>query len=331
MKRITSIGCIPILAAILIVSGSFNSTTRNTNDLFTGAWYTQNAGISVTWVFIDGYAVMTTYDKDNQKFIMSSGGPYSVIDGQVKITLEFNTWDSMAVGSVSSPKFTINGNELTEEALHIKNIYKRLDNGTGPLAGVWYIAGRLENGQVNERQLGPRRTLTLQHPKLHPIIHDNFLDYTTVKSIIAAQDACLWCLGISQTQVSKEQYHVITHDYAVAAGHAMFQANPNITFLFLSGDGADPTGKSRTLFARVKGKTENALQNLHFENFYIARPGGIRPINKNPNTAFLYKLFIVLFCFCHYFFHFGDHTLHHSFDTCFQRDHGRWAAGAASL
>lgn len=108
-------------------------------------------------------------------------------------------------------------------------------------------------------------------------------------------DACLWCLGISQSQVSKEQYHVITYDYAMAAANAMLNANPTISFLFLSGGGADSTEQSKTLFARVKGKTENALKNLPFKQLIIARPGGIKPITKNPNAPFVNKLVLPLF------------------------------------
>lgn len=122
-------------------------------------------------------------------------------------------------------------------------------------------------------------------------------EYSNLTDILRTQDACLWCLGISQSQVNREQYHMITYDYAVAAGKAMLKANPDMTFLFLSREGTDPTEKSRTLFARVKGKTENALQKLVFKKLYIARPGGMRPINKNQNTAFFNKVMIPLFPF----------------------------------
>ena len=172
---------------------------------------------------------------------------------------------------------------------------KILVTGATGLVGAEVIRQAMQDDAITSITALARKPLTLQHPKLHPVIHKDFLDYSSVQSILAQQDACIWCLGISQSQVSKEQYHVITYDYAVAAGEAMRSANPDITFMFLSGEGADSTEKSRTLFARVKGKTENALQKLHFKNYYIARPGGIRPINKNPNTAFFNKLFIPLF------------------------------------
>ncbi len=170
-----------------------------------------------------------------------------------------------------------------------------LVTGATGLVGAEVIRLAMSDDSITHITALARRPLTLQHPKLTTIIHKDFLDYSQLEPVIRHNDACLWCLGISQTQVNKEQYHVITYDYAIAAGKAMLQANPNITFLFLSGEGADNTEKSRTLFARVKGKTENALKQLDFKTLYIARPGGIRPINKNPNMPFAYRLFLPLF------------------------------------
>ena len=159
MKKIHSIACITLLAAILIISGSFKSVTTYQNDVLKGAWHMQNGSTSITWVFVDGYAVATSYDKDNKRFILTSGGPYTITNGRLMVALEFYSADSTAVGLVSEYKFTVTKDELTLEAPPVKQNYKRLDNGVGDLAGAWYIAGRLENGQVNERQLGPRRTL----------------------------------------------------------------------------------------------------------------------------------------------------------------------------
>jgi hypothetical protein len=95
--------------------------------------------------------------------------------------------------------------------------------------------------------------------------------------------------------VSKEKYQEITFDYTVAVAHAVQKINPTLIFLFLSGEGADRTEKSKTIFARVKGKAENALIKMDMKHLYIARPGGIKPIHKNPNAAFFYKIIIPFF------------------------------------
>ena len=140
-----------------------------------------------------------------------------------------------------------------------------------------------------------RKPLSISHPKLKIVLHQNFLDYAALSETFKANDACLWCLGISQTQVNKEEYHTITYDYCVAAANEMLKVNPAINFIFLSGAGADSEEKSRTLFARVKGKTENALQKLPFKKLYIARPAAIRPIAKREKTPLFEKILRPLF------------------------------------
>ena len=140
-----------------------------------------------------------------------------------------------------------------------------------------------------------RNTPEVVHPKIKFIQHKDFLDYTELADVFKNADACLWCLGISQLQVTKEQYQEITYGYTMAAAKAAKAANPDITFLFVSGEGADPNGHSKTLFGKVKGAAEKALGEMHFKNLYIVRPGGIQPIHKHKNIPFAYKLMYPLY------------------------------------
>jgi nucleoside-diphosphate-sugar epimerase len=135
-----------------------------------------------------------------------------------------------------------------------------------------------------------RRPVEIVHPKITTVIHNDFLNYDAVKDYFKDYDACIWCLGISQLQVSKQQYSIITYDYTVAAAKAMLAVNPGIHFIFLSGNKADRTEKSSVLFARLKGKTENALLKLGFKKLTIARPDAIWPKHKNKNAPLAYKL-----------------------------------------
>lgn len=165
------------------------------------------------------------------------------------------------------------------------------------MVGAEVIRQAVADNSIEEVTAIIRKPLDIgvEHPKLKAIIHKNFLDYSGLEEVFKKNDVCLWCLGISQSQVNKEQYQVITYDYALAAAGAMLMANPQITFIFLSGMGADSTEKSRTTFAWVKGKTENALVKFAFKKFYIVRPGGIKPIHQNKNAPFAYKLMTPLF------------------------------------
>jgi len=122
-----------------------------------------------------------------------------------------------------------------------------------------------------------RRPTGVTHAKLAELTLSDFLDYAPVGPQLAGHDACLWCLGISQNRVTREEYERITFDYTLAGARAMASVNPRFTFCFLSGAGADSTETSRVLFARVKGRTENALLALEQPATYCFRPGFIQP------------------------------------------------------
>jgi uncharacterized protein YbjT (DUF2867 family) len=140
-----------------------------------------------------------------------------------------------------------------------------------------------------------RRPLEISDPKLKVIEHQNYMDFSALRDTLKNQDACLWCLGVSQSQVSEQEYITITYGYALAAAKEVLNNNPNGTFVFLSGEGADQNEKSFTLFGRIKGRTEKVLLQLPFKKIYIARPAGIQPIHLNKNTSFFNKLVVPFF------------------------------------
>jgi uncharacterized protein YbjT (DUF2867 family) len=162
---------------------------------------------------------------------------------------------------------------------------KIIVTGSTGTVGSEVVRQAVADKDIEQVILIARNPSETKHPKIREIIHKNFLDYNGLKSIFKEANACLWCLGISQASVTRDQYFVITYDYTVAAAKAMLDANPSITFLFLSGQGADSTEKSRILFARVKGKTENALRAMNFRKLLIFRPGGINAVTKQKNTS----------------------------------------------
>ena len=167
---------------------------------------------------------------------------------------------------------------------------KIIVTGATGMAGAEVMRQAIVDNDIQEIIALVRRPLAILHPKITTVIHHDFLNYDAVKDYFKDCDACIWCLGISQLQVSKEQYVVITYDYTIAAAKAMFAINPNIHFVFLSGNGADRTEKSKVLFARLKGKTENALLQTGLKNITLARPDAIWPKHKNKNAPLAYKL-----------------------------------------
>jgi uncharacterized protein YbjT (DUF2867 family) len=167
-----------------------------------------------------------------------------------------------------------------------------LVTGATGLAGSEVVRQAILDPEIESVTALVRRPPALQHAKLRIVLHENFKDYSALADLFAGQDFCLWCLGISQTQVSPDEYVRITYDYAVAAAQAMLAANPSMGWIFLSGAGADSQERSRTLFARVKGKTENNLKRLPFRKLYIARAGGIVPVHKKENAALFEKVLL---------------------------------------
>ncbi|MCZ3365189.1 MULTISPECIES: NAD(P)H-binding protein [Methanobacterium] len=162
--------------------------------------------------------------------------------------------------------------------------------GATGMVGSEVVRQAIKKQDISEITAVVRNPLSIEDPKLKTIIKTDFLDYTDLIPVFKEVDACIWCLGISQNQVSKEEYEIITYEYAVAAAKTMLAANPAVTFVFLSGQGADSSEKSRILFARIKGKTENALKELNFKELYIARPGGIIPTYPQTNESILKKI-----------------------------------------
>jgi uncharacterized protein YbjT (DUF2867 family) len=167
---------------------------------------------------------------------------------------------------------------------------KIIITGATGMAGAEVVRQAIADESIKEIIALVRRPMEITHPKITTVIHNDFLNYDAVKDYFKDCDACIWCLGISQLQVTKQQYGVITYDYTIAAAIAMLAVNSDMHFVFLSGNGADRTEKSKVLFARLKGKTENTLLSLGFKKLTIARPDAIWPKHKNKNAPLAYKL-----------------------------------------
>jgi uncharacterized protein YbjT (DUF2867 family) len=131
-----------------------------------------------------------------------------------------------------------------------------------------------------ERVLAIGRTATAQrHEKLHDLVVSNFSDFSAVERELSGYDACFFCLGVTSAGMSEADYRRVTYDIALAAATTMLRVNPAMTFVFVSGAGADSSGRGRVMWARVKGQTENALLALPFKGVYVFRPAAIQPLH----------------------------------------------------
>ncbi len=128
------------------------------------------------------------------------------------------------------------------------------------------------------------------HAKLEEIVHGDFMDFAAVEGRLAGLDACFYCLGVSAAGLDEPSYARVTFDYTLAAARTLARLNPAMAFVYVSGQGADRTERGRTMWARVKGRTENALLQLPFRTVCAFRPGAIQPLHGARSRTRLYRI-----------------------------------------
>lgn len=134
-----------------------------------------------------------------------------------------------------------------------------------------------------------RNTTGQNHPKLHEQVHTNLLDLTDIEHKLSGFDACFFCLGVSSAGMTEDRYRAITYDITMLVAQTLVRLNPNMSFFYITGMGTDSTEMGRSMWARVKGKTENDLLKLPFKAAYMFRPGGILPLHGIKSKTKLYQ------------------------------------------
>jgi len=161
---------------------------------------------------------------------------------------------------------------------------------------VFGATGMVGQGVVRECLLAPdvesvvsvgRSPSDVRDPKFQEVVTADLLDYSEID--LSGVDACFFCLGVSSTGVSEADYRRVTYDITMAAASAVVAANPAATFVYVSGVGADSTEKGRTMWARVRGATENALLATSLQA-YVLRPGYIQPMHGATSRTRLYRV-----------------------------------------
>ena len=165
---------------------------------------------------------------------------------------------------------------------------------------LYGATGMVGQGVLRECLLDPRvdavlsvarRATGQQHPKLKELVRADLMDYSGAEDQLAGYDACFFTLGVSSAGMSEADYTRVTYDFTMAAAKTLLKANPNLTFVFVSGTGTDSTEKGRTMWARVKGKAENALLAMPFKAAFMFRPGLIQPMHGITSRTRGYRIF----------------------------------------
>jgi uncharacterized protein YbjT (DUF2867 family) len=134
-----------------------------------------------------------------------------------------------------------------------------------------------------------RATTGQTHPRLREVVHKNLADLTPLAPQLVGHDACFFCLGVSSAGMNEADYTHVTFDLTLGAARVLAKECPGMTFIYVSGAGTDSSERGRSMWARVKGRTENELLKLPFKAAYMFRPAAIQPLHGITSKTRLYR------------------------------------------
>ncbi|MBO0949790.1 epimerase [Fibrella forsythiae] len=165
---------------------------------------------------------------------------------------------------------------------------KAIVTGATGMVGEGVLHECLEDSQVEQVLSVSRKPCGVVHPKLRELILPDFFDLSAVGDQLTGYNACFFCLGVSSVGMKEAQYDKLTHTLTLTMATLLSQRNPDMTFCYVSGAGTDSTEQGSSMWARVKGKTENDLMALPFRQVFNFRPGYIHPAPGMKNTSKYY-------------------------------------------
>jgi uncharacterized protein YbjT (DUF2867 family) len=167
--------------------------------------------------------------------------------------------------------------------------------GASGMIGQGVLREAIRDPEVQRIVSVVRRSSGKSDPKVREVVCEDMWNFAPVEAELRDLGACLFCLGVSSAGMSEAEYERVTYGITMAAAEALSRLNPGMTFVFISGAGTDGTEKGKTMWARIKGKTENALMRLPFKAVYAFRPGAIRAMNGEVSRTASYRLLYVVF------------------------------------
>ncbi|MDQ0609699.1 uncharacterized protein YbjT (DUF2867 family) [Variovorax sp. W1I1] len=169
---------------------------------------------------------------------------------------------------------------------------------------IFGATGMVGQGVLRECLLAPdvkrvvavgRSATGQQHPKLQDVVVKDMYDYSAIEPQLQGFDACFFCLGVSSVGTKEDDYRRVTYDLTMAAATVLARLNPGMTFTYVTGAGTDSSERGGSMWARVKGATENALLRLPFKAAYMFRPGVIQPLHgARSKTPLYHGIYVVI-------------------------------------
>ena len=171
---------------------------------------------------------------------------------------------------------------------------KVIVTGATGMVGEGVLLECLENPAVDKVLSVSRKSCGHTHPKLEECLVADFRALGDVETELTGWDACFYCAGVSSVGMSEAEYTAVTYDTPVAFATTLARLNPNMVMVHVSGASTDGTEKGRVMWARVKGRAENALMKLGFRAVYNFRPGLMKPVRGQKNLKRFYRVMLPL-------------------------------------
>lgn len=165
--------------------------------------------------------------------------------------------------------------------------------GTTGMVGEGVLLECLEHPSVEKVLAVSRKPTKHEHPKLEQLIVADFRKTDEVEAQLAGYDACFYCAGVSSIGMSEADYTAISYDTPIAFATTLARGNPNMVFTYVTGASTDSTERGKRMWARVKGRAENALMKLPFKGVYNFRPGLMTPKRGQKHLKTSYRIALV--------------------------------------
>jgi uncharacterized protein YbjT (DUF2867 family) len=162
--------------------------------------------------------------------------------------------------------------------------------GASGMVGSAVLREALNASDIDKVLSIGRSELSLKHSKLESIASDDLFDLSDLSHKLVEYDACLFLLGTSIGNSTEEEYARLNNTLPIEVAKTMVAANPNMSFVYVSGKGTDSSEKGNVAWARIKGNTENSLLKTGFKAVYLLRPALIVPLNGEVSKTTIYRL-----------------------------------------
>ena len=167
--------------------------------------------------------------------------------------------------------------------------------GATGMIGQAVVKEAIAASHIDAIMIVGRSAAHIADPKANELIVNDLFNLSLIEESLKGYDACVYCVGVSAAFMSEQTYIRLTHDLTLSVAETVLRLNPQSTFVYVTGQGTDSSEVGNSMWARVKGKTENALLKMSFKAAYMFRPGAILPMDGIRSKTKLYDaLYVIL-------------------------------------